>query len=274
MNFTLNIKGRLVEYHKPIVMGIVNLTDDSFFAGSRVKQDQIIPYVSKMIDEGADWLDLGACSTRPGAIDVDPLAESTRITEAVMAIRREYPNIILSVDTYRAKVARDGLEAGADIINDVSGGEIEPEIHEVARDFSAPYILMHMQGTPQTMQHNPVYKNVTTEVLKYLLRKKNELNQFGIHDIIVDPGFGFGKTVEQNFQMLKELDHFKTLKAPILIGLSRKSMIYKPLKTSPEESLNATTALNMTALQKGASILRVHDVKEATELLTLQRYLE
>lgn len=266
----INCRGKLLDLSTPKVMGILNITLDSFFDGGKFTEEKaIIDQAGKMLSEGADILDIGAHSTRPGATDIPENEELNRLLPAIAAIRNKFPDAILSVDTFRAKVAEACISAGASIINDVSGGEQDEKMFETVARLNVPYILMHMQGTPQTMQENPVYKDVTAEVNGYLLKKLTSLRGMGVKDIILDPGFGFGKTVEHNFSLLRNLEAFTLHGCPVLAGLSRKSMICKTLKVNPEKALNGTTALNMVALMNGASILRVHDVKEAIETIKL-----
>lgn len=272
--FTLNCKGRLLVVDKPLVMGIINLTPDSFYEGSRFQNtDDILKQAEKMLGEEADILDLGAQSTRPGSERISADEELKRITPALEAIVKNFPGAIISVDTYYAKVAEKTVEAGASIINDISGGSMDKLMIETAASLNVPYILMHMKGEPGTMQKDPVYDNVTKEILDYFIFKIAELRKAGIHDIIVDPGFGFGKTIDHNFEILKNLSVFKILDLPVLAGLSRKSTIYKTLGIGAEESLNGTTVMNTMALLNGAAILRVHNVREAKESVKLfERY--
>jgi dihydropteroate synthase len=260
-----------MELSHPKIMGIINVTDDSFFKGSRhISEETVLEAAASMIDNGADILDIGACSTRPGALPVEAGDEMKRVKMAIDTIRKHFPEAVISVDTYRACVAREAvLSCGADIINDISAGEMDKEMLPLIERVNVPYILMHMQGTPITMQHNPAYNNVLSDVLMWFGNKITYLNQRGVKDIIIDPGFGFGKTIEQNFEMLRGLDSFSITGLPLMVGLSRKTTIWKTLGTTPEEALNGTTALNMAALMKGAVILRVHDVKEARETVVL-----
>lgn len=268
--FTLNCNGRLLIVDKPLVMGIINATPDSFYAGSRHKAtDSILEQAEQMIDEGAAIIDIGGQSTRPGSEKIGPDEELSRVIEPISAIRQRFPGIFISIDTYYARVATEAIAAGASIINDISAGSIDPDLIPVVASLQVPYILMHMQGTPQTMQQHPIYENVTREVLDFLLHKRTILREAGIHDIIIDPGFGFGKTIQHNFQLLRELEAFKVIDAPLLLGISRKSTIYKTLGITAGEALNGTTVLNTVGLLKGANILRVHDVKEAIEAVRL-----
>lgn len=268
--FTLNCKGRLLIVDKPLVMGIINATPDSFYSGSRFKgENEIIQIADKMLEEGADILDIGGQSTRPGSEQIPVDEEMQRVIPAIEAIVKRFPVAVISIDTYYSKIARMALDAGALIVNDISAGSIDNEMIGLVAELKVPYILMHMKGTPQTMQQNAVYENVTREVLDFFIAKTNELKQAGIVDVIIDPGFGFAKTIEQNFELLKNLSVFKMLDKPILLGVSRKSTIFKTLGRTADEALNGTTVLNTIGLMNGASILRVHDVKEAKEVVAL-----
>lgn len=268
--FTLNCKGRLLVIDEPIVMGIINTTPDSFFSGSRINLvDEVLEKAEQMISEGASILDIGGQSTRPGSNQIADEEELKRVLPAVEAIQKKFPEQIISIDTFYASVAKAAVEAGASIVNDVSAGSIdETMIHTVAA-LKVPYVLMHMKGHPQTMQQNPAYNNAVLTVFDFLSFKIAELTKEGIQDIIIDPGFGFGKTIEHNFQLLKELSCFKQLNRPVMMGLSRKATIYKTLQITPEEALNGTTVLHTIALLNGASILRSHDVKEARQAIQL-----
>jgi len=268
--FTLNCNGRLLVIDKPLVMGIINATPDSFYEGSRFSgTGKILAQAEKMISEGADLLDIGGQSTRPGSEQVSEDAELSRIVEGIETIHQKFPEIFISVDTYYSTVARKCVEAGANIVNDVSSGTMDKDMLPTIAALQVPYIAMHMKGTPQTMQQLANYENVTREVLDFFIRKKNECKIAGVTDVIIDPGFGFAKTIAHNFQLLKDLSVFKMLDAPLLAGLSRKSTIYKTLGISPGEALNGTTVLNTIALMNGANILRVHDVKEAKEAVNI-----
>lgn len=260
---------------QPIVMGILNVTQDSFYDGGKYTDEQAIRHrIHEMIDEGASILDFGACSTRPGAVEIPEELEIERLIKAIRILKSDFPDFPFSVDTYRSGVVLKVVEAfGPCWINDISGGDFDGELIAVVANLQLPYVLMHIQGTPAIMQQNPRYENVILEVLEYLRRKKYALENAGLKQIIIDPGFGFGKTIQHNFRMLSSLQDFSTLDAPILVGISRKSMIYKLLNITPAEALNATTALNMLALERGASILRVHDVREAFECIALNQYL-
>lgn len=267
---TINIGGRLLSFDRPMVMGILNVTPDSFFATSRCRgEEEICQRVCRMRCEGADMVDIGAYSTRPGAEDVTPEEELRRLLPAISIVREEWPEAVISVDTFRAEVARCAIEAGADMINDISGGEMDKEMFSAIADLHVPYVLMHMQGTPQDMQRAPHYENLMCEVFRSLGERVELLHEMGVADVIIDPGFGFGKTQEQNYEMMARLGEFRLLECPILVGISRKSMIYRLLDSTPEQSLNGTTALNTIALMNGADILRVHDVKEAVEAVNI-----
>jgi dihydropteroate synthase len=268
--FTLNCKGRLLIIDKPVVMGIINTTPDSFFAGSRKANiDAALQEADKMLKEGAAILDIGGQSTRPGSKLVGEDVESDRVLPIIEAVTRAFPDAIISADTFYAAVARQCIEAGAAMINDVSGGTMDENMLATAGGLRVPYICMHIKGTPQTMQQFAVYEDVIREILDYFIQKINDCKAAGIHDVIVDPGFGFAKTVKHNFQLLKHLSAFSILEKPLLIGLSRKGTIYKTLGITVEEALNGTTVLNTMALLNGANILRVHDVKEAIEAIEL-----
>ena len=268
--FTLNCKGRLLVVDKPLVMGIINATPDSFYDGSRFSRvDQAIAIAEKMLNDGADILDIGGQSTRPGSEQISADEEIGRVVPAIKAITEKFKNVFISIDTYYSKVAKAAIEAGASIVNDISSGSIDDKMIGTVADLKVPYVLMHMKGTPQTMQQNADYENVTLEVLDFFIAKTHELKQAGVLDVIIDPGFGFAKKIEHNFELLKNLSVFKMLDKPILLGISRKSTIYKTLGKTADEALNGTTALNTIGLMNGASILRVHDVKEAKEAVTL-----
>jgi len=268
---SIQIKGRLVCLDKPKIMGIINLTPDSFFTGSRMggDLDRIISAAQKMIRDGADFLDLGGYSTRPGALDISIQEEIDRVVPAVEAIRREFPNILISIDTFRSEVARESVAAGADLVNDISSGNLDEAMLPTIASLGIPYIAMHMKGNPQNMQSHANYSDILAEILYYFSEKVDLFKKLGIKDVIIDPGFGFAKTIEQNFFLLKNLRHFESLGLPVLVGISRKSLIHKTLKIDASEALNGTTALNMFSLTQGANILRVHDVKEAKETIKL-----
>lgn len=267
----MNLRGRLVEIDRPWVMGIVNVTPDSFYSGSRATDElTLIGRVRQLIAEGADVLDIGACSTRPGSQSVDAQGEMDRLQWALGIIRREAPGVILSVDTYRADVARRCVEDwGVDIINDISGGTLDDAMFKTVAQLHVPYVLMHMRGTPGTMSSLTDYDNVTADVLEWMARRIDDMRQMGVADIIADPGFGFAKTVEQNYELLARLEAFHALNAPLLVGVSRKRMIYTPLDCTADEALNGTTIVNTLALERGAHILRVHDVRAAVEAVKL-----
>jgi dihydropteroate synthase len=270
---TLNCRGRLVDLAQPVVMGILNITPDSFFANSRVSLDNTISTAERMLQDGATFLDIGGYSTRPGAAEVSPAEEADRVLPVIEAIRSRFPDTLISIDTFRASVARQAVEAGAALVNDVAGGTLDPAMFGTVADLGVPYILMHMRGTPQTMQSMATYSNVTNEVIDELAIRVAELRGLGQKDIILDPGFGFAKTPVQNFDLLSHLDNFRLFDEPLLIGLSRKTTIWKTLKIRADEALNGTTVLNTVALLKGASILRVHDVREAAEAIKLTQQL-
>lgn len=267
MTYTLNLRGRLYELREPQVMGIVNVTPDSFYAESRTPDEEHIRQrVRTLLDEGADMLDVGAYSSRPGAADVSAEEEMERLRRGLRIVRELAPDIPVSVDTFRADVAKMAIEeGGADIINDIAGGQMDKRMYHTVARLGVPYILMHMQGTPDTMQQAPHYDDVTREVILSLATRIDRLAQMGVKDIITDPGFGFGKTVEHNYALLAHLTDFAELERPLLVGFSRKSMIYKLLGGTPQTSLNGTTVLNTLALERGAQILRVHDVAPARE---------
>ncbi|MGB4291352.1 MAG: dihydropteroate synthase [Bacteroidales bacterium] len=267
----INTGGKLIDLKIPRIMGIINVTPDSFYTGSRYFDDKsILQAASRMLEEGADFIDVGGYSSRPGAEDITPEEEKSRVLRAIKLITREIPEAIVSVDTFRAEIAYKAvMECGAKIINDISGGEADKEMFNVVAELNVPYILMHMQGTPRTMQINPVYNDVVADILMWFGERIFKLRTMGVKDIILDPGFGFGKTVEHNYELLRRLGEFKIAGLPIMAGLSRKSMIWKTLDVKPEDALNGTTALNMAALMNGADILRVHDVKEAVQVRTL-----
>ncbi|HSI91604.1 MAG TPA: dihydropteroate synthase [Adhaeribacter sp.] len=254
----------------PVVMGILNVTPDSFFAGSRTFSEKtVLQRAEKLLSEGAAILDIGGYSSRPGATDIPAAEEKNRIVPAIKSIVQEFPDAIISADTFRADVAEAAVGAGAAIINDISGGTLDGKMFATTAALQVPYILMHMRGTPQTMQQLTQYQALLPEMLAYFAGKVAALRALGVNDIIIDPGFGFAKTVEQNYQVLQNLEAFRMLALPLLAGMSRKSMTYKTLGIAPEEALNGTTALNMLALTKGAKLLRVHDVKEAVQTIKL-----
>lgn len=267
---SLNCNGRLIDLSAPIVMGILNVTPDSFYDGNpNGNLEGWIKKAALMIEQGATFIDLGGMSSRPGAELVDPEEEIGRIVPVIKQLLREFPDILLSVDTCQASVAHHALDLGVHLINDISGGHLDPELWNVVGPYNVPYVLMHMQGTPSTMQDQPSYTDVMKDLLDYFDTRVAEAKEAGISQLIIDPGFGFGKTMEQNYQLLNQLSLFQFFDLPILVGLSRKSMIYKALGTTADHALNGTTALHMVALQQGAKILRAHDVKEAVEACKL-----
>lgn len=264
---TLNLRGKLYPLDEPQIMGILNVTPDSFFAESRTSDDeQIAARVKQMMDEGSDMIDIGGYSSRAGADDVSPQEEMERLRRGLRIVRKLYPDVPISVDTFRADVARMCIEEeGADLINDIAAGMMDRQMFKTVARLGVPYIMMHMQGTPETMQLDPHYNNLRREVMLYFAERIDRLCQMGAKDIIIDPGFGFGKTVEHNYELMNHLEDFSVFNLPILVGISRKSMIYKLIGGTPQTSLNGTTVLNTIALTKGAHILRVHDVKQAVE---------
>lgn len=267
---TLNCKGKLVDISKPSVMAILNITPDSFYQKSRTNSvDDTLKKTEKFIEAGAKFIDVGAYSSRSGAADVSEKEEMERLLPSIQAINETFPETLISVDTFRAKVAEESILAGAHIINDIAAGNLDHNMFETVAKLQVPYIIMHMKGTPQTMQNNPKYENITKEVFSYFSEKIKTLTSLGVKDIILDPGFGFAKTLEHNYQLLKELQMLHFFELPLLVGVSRKSMITKALNIKTEEALNGTTVLNTIALTKGANILRVHDVKEAVECVEL-----
>jgi dihydropteroate synthase len=268
--YTLTCKGKLLVITKPLVMGIINATPDSFYHVDAVDGlSAAIKLAGKMLEEGADILDIGGQSTRPGSERIDDVKEKERVLPLVEGILERYPDALLSIDTYHSKVALAAVRAGAAIVNDISGGEMDPGMIAAVASLKVPYICMHMKGTPETMQKNPHYDDLIQEILDYFTRKVAACRAAGINDIIIDPGFGFGKTIAHNLLLLKSLDVFRMLDSPILAGLSRKATIYKTLGISVDDALNGTTVLNTIALMKGASLLRVHDVKEARQAIDL-----
>ncbi|MBK9485967.1 MAG: dihydropteroate synthase [Chitinophagaceae bacterium] len=267
---SINCKGKLLNLEEPVVMGIINATPDSFYEGHlELNIDEITALAGKMIQDGAAILDIGGLSTRPGSNSVSVQEETDRVLPVIEAIHKIYPEIILSIDTYNSQVARAAVNSGASIINDISGGNLDQDMLSTTAGLQVPYICMHMQGTPSTMQQAPVYSHVVREVLDFFIAKIDDCSKAGIKDVIIDPGFGFGKTIEHNFQLLKALAVLSITNKPILAGLSRKSTIYKTLGVTAADALNGTTVLNTMALLNGASILRVHDVKEASEAVKL-----
>lgn len=268
--FTLNCKGRLLNMDTPIVMGIININNESFYSGSRhTETTAILRTAAQMLKEGATILDIGGQSARPGSTTYSVDEELQRVLPAIEVLHKEFPQAILSIDTFYAKVAREAAAAGASIINDISAGSMDSELIDTVAALQLPYVLMHMQGTPQNMQQNPQYENVVREILDFFIEKLALLRSKGIKDIIIDPGFGFGKTTLHNFCLLKYLSTFEMLQCPLLLGVSRKGMIYRTLGITPEEALNGTTVINTIGLLNGAQILRVHDVKAAVEAIKL-----
>ena len=273
---TLNLSGRLVSLEKPLVMGIVNVTPDSFFAGSRIDGAKALgERLDTLVREGAALADLGAYSSRPGAEEVSPEEERRRLRPALQILRDEYPDLPVSVDTFRSDVARMAVEEyGASMINDISGGGLDPAMYRTMTELQVPYILMHMKGNPKTMQQQASYSDVTLEVIDYFAQRVGQLLELGVHDIILDPGFGFSKTTAQNYELLAQLGSLvEAFTQPLLVGVSRKSMIYRPLGITPEEALSGTTFVHALALERGAKILRVHDVRPAVEAVQLYEEL-
>lgn len=269
---SINVQGTLLTFDEPKIMGILNITEDSFYDGSKYNMMELaLAQTEKMIEEGAHIIDIGAASSRPGAIEKSPEEELKVLEPFLSEIRKVYPDIFISIDTYHSKVAAKMINMGANMINDISAGKLDPEMEAVIIDSGVPYIIMHMLGKPRTMQNKPEYDDVVMEVLQFFTRKVFDLRAKGVKDIIVDPGFGFGKTLDHNYHLLNKLHIFKLLDCPILVGLSRKSMIYKLLGITAGESLSATSALHLQTLLNGANLLRVHDVKEAQQVITLYK---
>jgi dihydropteroate synthase len=267
---TINCKGQLVDLSTPKVMGILNVTPDSFFDGGKyTSEKKILNQVDKMLSEGATFIDIGAYSSRPGAKHISEQEELNRLLPALEIILNKFPDTFISIDTFRSEVVKQSVKRGAALINDISGGTLDPSMFKIIGELQVPYILMHLKGNPQNMQENPTYENVTRDILSYFSEKVGVLRKEKVNDIIIDLGFGFGKTIEHNYELLKNLQLFKELELPILTGISRKSMLYKLLNSTPDDSLNATSIANTIALQKGANILRVHDVKEAIESIKI-----
>ena len=272
---TLNVNGNLIDLSSPKIMGILNITDDSFYDGGRFKTViQLSKQTEKLIDEGADFIDIGGYSSRPGADNISVEIERERISRGIRSIQEVSSDIIISVDTFRSEIAKEALDAGAGIINDISGGNLDKDMFHTISEFQVPYILMHMKGTPQNMVDKAKYEHLIIDLLDFFSKKLSELAQFGIKDVIIDVGFGFAKTILQNYHLLKKLEVFKVLNAPVLVGISRKSMIYKILESTPMDALNGTTTLNTIALMKNVNILRVHDVKEAKEVMSLVNHIQ
>lgn len=271
---TINCKGTLVDLTKPKVMGILNITPDSFFDGGKYKNERdILVQAEKMLNEEATFIDVGAYSSRPGAKHISEEEELQRMLPVVELLIKNFPEIIISIDSFRSRVVEESVNAGAAIINDISGGMMDEQMFKTVAKLQVPYIMMHMKGTPQNMQQNPQYENVVTEVISFFAEQLFKLRKLKVNDVIIDVGFGFGKTLDQNYKLLKKLSLFKSLDAPILTGVSRKSMLYKLLGVTPKEALNATTVANTVALLNGTHILRVHDVKEAVEAVKIVEQL-
>jgi len=267
---TLNLKQHLISLDTPIVMGILNTTDDSFFDGGRYISDSaIVARAAQILEEGGTIIDIGGMSTRPGAIELNETTEMNRIKKSIHLILQTFPDALLSVDTWRASVAKMAITEGAAMINDVSGGTFDASMLSTIADLQVPYCLMHTSGKPDIMQQNTYYDDLLINILQFIGQQLERLKKMGVCDIIVDPGFGFGKTVEQNYQLMRHLEAFHIFELPLLVGISRKSMIYKLLETTPEHSLNGTSILNTLAVERGAHILRVHDVKEAVEVIKI-----
>jgi len=272
---TLNCRGHLLSLESPLIMGVLNITPDSFYDGGRFQQqDNILRQVEKMLTEGVDIIDVGGMSSRPGAIVISEAEELNRVVPVVGMILERFPDAVLSIDTVRSNVARQCISAGGHMINDISAGKLDEAMYETVANLDVPYILMHMQGRPENMQKQPQYENLVQEVLDFFIAEVGKLRALNVKDIIIDPGFGFGKTLTHNYQLLAKLHVLKILDLPILAGLSRKSMIYKFLEIKPETALNGTTALHMIALQQGSRLLRVHDVRQAREVIRLWEQLE
>lgn len=267
---TINVRGKIISFAQPLVMGIINVTPDSFFdGGSKNSIDEIVEFTKQMLFDGADIVDVGGYSSRPGASEVTAEEELNRVIPVIKSLVGEFPNIIISIDTFRSKVAFEAINAGASIINDISAGELDYKMFETVAQLKVPYIMMHTKGTPQNMQQQTNYNDLLNDVIDYFIPKINKLKALGVNDMIIDPGFGFAKTLDQNYELLQKLAYFNVLELPILVGISRKSMIYKLLNISPNEALNGTSVLNTIALQKGANIIRVHDVREARQTIAL-----
>ncbi len=273
--FSTKLKSIFTLDSSPIIMGILNITPDSFFDGGNylTELDWLIK-TEQMVIEGANIIDIGAYSTRPGAKNITEEEETKRLIKAVQSIRKKFPDLLISADTFRASVAKKAIEAGANIINDISGGTLDNKMFKTIAKLNVPYVLMHIHGTPKTMQKNPTYTNVVSDVYTFFEKKIAELNDLGVSKIIIDPGFGFGKTLEHNYQLLNNLKKFHSFNLPLLVGFSRKSMINKLLNTKPENALNGTTVLNTIGINMGAKIIRVHDIKEAKEVLLITEYLK
>ena len=271
---TINLNGNLMDLSTPKIMGILNVTPDSFYDGGMFDSNKkILDHVEKMLTDGADIIDVGGYSSRPGAKEVKLKDEIKRVVPTIELIKKEFNETTISVDTFRSEVALQAVNSGASITNDISGGDLDPNMFNCVAELNVPYIIMHMRGNPKNMQNNPLYENVIVEIIENLSKKVFEATEAGVIDVIIDPGFGFGKTIEHNYKILSELSFFKELDCPILVGLSRKSMIYSLLEEKPENVLNGTTCLNTVSILNGANILRVHDVKEAKEIVKLTNFL-
>ena len=272
---TLNLKGKIVDLTTPAVMGILNLTPDSFYSNSRTSSiEDALVIAEKFLAEGAKYIDIGAYSSRPGAEDISVKEELNRIVPVVDAISSKFPEAFISIDTFRAEVAAETVAAGAHIINDISAGDLDENMFETVANLNVPYLIMHMKGTPQNMKQLATYTDISMEIVTYFTKKLEKLRALGIKDIVLDPGFGFAKDLDQNYEVLARLEDLKIFGLPFLVGFSRKSMVYKPLGTNAAEALNGTTILNTLALLKGASILRVHDVREAVDCITLTQKVQ
>ena len=272
---TLNLKGELLDLSTPCIMGIVNITPDSFFSASRNSTlEEALNKTESLLKEGAKFIDIGGYSSRPGAKEVSIAEEIDRVIPVVEAIRQKFPQAIISIDTFRAEVARQSIQAGAHVINDISGGELDEQMFETVAALNVPYILMHMKGTPQNMQQSPHYENITLAVVDYFVKKVARLVELGVKDIILDPGFGFAKTQEHNFKLLQELEDLHIFGLPLLVGFSRKSMVHQTLNITAEQALNGTSVLNTIALLKGSNLLRVHDVRETKECISLVQKMQ
>ena len=270
----MNCNGKLITFDTPKVMGILKITPDSFYSKSGIEEKNLLQTAEQMLIDEATFIDIGGYSSRPNAVEVTQAEEIQRVIPTIEKLVSYFPDIQISVDTFRSEVARLSLEAGAKIINDISASELDPQMWNIVKKYQVPYIVMHMRGTPQNMQQNTEYQDITKEILYYFSEKKNQARKYQLNDLIIDPGFGFSKTLSQNYELIQHLNLFKTLGCPILVGISRKSMIYKLLETSPEEALNGTTALHTFALLNGADILRVHDVKQAMECMKIVKELQ
>ena len=272
---SINCKGKLIELNSPRVMGIMNLTPDSFYDGGRLKNDkEILLHAEKLINEGATFIDIGGYSSRPNAEHISEKEELQRVIPVINMVTDKFPDALISIDTFRSKVAKYAVQSGACMINDISAGNMDEKMFKTVAELQVPYIIMHMKGTPQTMQKNPTYDNIIQEIIFYFSQKISELRSLGVNDLIIDVGFGFGKTIQQNYILLKNLSLFKSLEVPILTGVSRKSMLYKMIDATAQEALNVTTVANTIALLNGANILRVHDVKETIEAIKIINALE